>query len=162
MVFEEFQNILLLLTFSFWPNIAKQVLWERRLDVSTNISTANVPIHHPTKYLLFHQDLCPHHKIIALVVSVPLWLCLIDLYPYQTKPPEKVGYWHQQWWQLTVFFKYYKTQSQWHLNTRYKYYNYPSLAEGPSIYVPTESFNTNNIIEILSIWKGVYLFSNWQ
>ena len=74
--------------FHFYQNIVKQLLQERGSDVSTNMSIATIPSHTPTQIFLYHHDVSPHFKMISQMIVVALWLPLINLHLYQTKPPK--------------------------------------------------------------------------
>ena len=58
--------------FHFDHNIIRQLLWARGLAVSKNTVSATVPVDLPKQHLLYHPALCPNHKMIALVIVMPL------------------------------------------------------------------------------------------
>ena len=55
-----------MLNFHFHQNIAKQLIWESGLDVSTETDTETVTNQPQTQHLLYQNNMCDHQKMIAL------------------------------------------------------------------------------------------------
>ena len=130
--------------------------------MSTNTASTTGPNHTPTEYFLYHHTLCPHKKMSAQVIVVPLHLIVAGMHLCQTYPAQIILIIMSKWLWWIVFCKSYKTRSQCHYNTWYKYQNLSGSDWRTSTSIPEDSFSDKNINKYISIWKGVSLFLNWR
>ena len=56
--------------------------------MSTNTASTTGPNHTPTEYFLYHHTLCPHQKMSAQVIVVPIHLILTGMHICQTYPAQ--------------------------------------------------------------------------
>ena len=58
--------------FLILEKIFKNLIWASELKVSTNTARETGLTQYPKKHMWYQQDMCNYHKIISLLIVVPL------------------------------------------------------------------------------------------